>query len=107
MKQPNHFVDLTGRRFGRLTVFQYTDERKNGEVMWLCKCDCGEEKLIRGSSLITGASASCGCLRKENSSRMIKTRLSGKGKKHDICKPCEEEKWYGINGTCEGCDLTT
>lgn len=107
MKQPNHFVNLVGMRFGRLVVIGYTDERKNGEVMWNCKCDCGKTKLVRGSSLKLGHTVSCGCFRKENSSHMIKNKVSGKCKKHDICAQCQENGWHESNGLCEGCSLTT
>lgn len=58
------FKDLTGQRFGNLTVL-YKAESKNGNAMWHCKCDCGNEKDIVGYSLTGGKSLSCGkCNRK-------------------------------------------
>lgn len=58
-------VDLTGKRFGRLVVIQRMDNAKNRKLRWLCKCDCGKEKIILGYHLKSGHTKSCGCLRKE------------------------------------------
>lgn len=55
----NH-TDIVGNRFGRLLVL----ERRPGS-RWLCRCDCGKEKEFFGGNLKTGASRSCGCLRRE------------------------------------------
>ncbi len=58
--------DITGQRFGRLTVIKPTNERhKKGEVIWLCKCDCGKEKKVISTSLRRGFTTSCGCYMKE------------------------------------------
>ena len=51
--------DLTGKKFEKLTVIDY-DHSNNG-AYWLCRCDCGNTKVIRGSSLIKGVTTSCGC----------------------------------------------
>ncbi len=58
-------IDLTGKRFGRLLVMEKTDQRELGAVLWRCKCDCGNEKLVKTSGLTSGCVASCGCLRRE------------------------------------------
>ena len=57
--------DLTGQRFGRLIALKPMEERKNGYIVWECRCDCGNTSQIRGSSLLSGAVLSCGCLRRE------------------------------------------
>ena len=46
---PN-LIDLTGMRFGKLLVIERAPN-KSGRTYWKCKCDCGTEKEIRGSSL--------------------------------------------------------
>lgn len=69
-------IDLTGKRFGRLTVL-YRAENKNGRVYWHCKCDCGNEKDILGSSLRSGATKSCGCFAKDRSSETHLKDISG------------------------------
>ena len=57
-------IDMVGRRFGRLTVIEEAG-RKRKEVTWKCKCDCGNETLVRSSNLLNGTTTSCGCVRKE------------------------------------------
>lgn len=54
-------IDLTGKRFGKLTVVGIDKTVKN-KVYWKCKCDCGSEKIVRGDSLTRGIIKSCGCL---------------------------------------------
>jgi len=58
--------DLIGLRFGRLVVKKRDGKDKFGYVTWLCKCDCGNETVVRGSFLKSGTTQSCGCLKKEN-----------------------------------------
>lgn len=58
------FIDLTGRKFGRLTVIARA-ENKGAHVAWLCKCDCGKECVIMGCHLKSGRAKSCGCLHNE------------------------------------------
>ena len=62
---PTNFVDLTGQKFGRLTVIERAKNTKQGKVAWLCKCECGNEKIIAGEKLKMGATVSCGCYNME------------------------------------------
>lgn len=57
-------IDLTGQRFGRLTVIEKSNDYtfQTDEVVWKCKCDCGNYINIRGYSLRSGNTKSCGCL---------------------------------------------
>lgn len=57
-------IDLTGQRFGRLTVLERAWSRK-GQLFWRCKCDCGRICDVQGSSLRNGRTKSCGCLHDE------------------------------------------
>ena len=61
----NKFKDLTGQRFGKLTVIEraedYITPRNEREVQWRCKCLCGRECIVRGHSLRNGHTTSCGC----------------------------------------------
>lgn len=59
-------IDLTGQRFGRLTVIEY-DHAEHDGAHWLCKCDCGAEKVIAGYLLRNGCAKSCGCLKSDAS----------------------------------------
>jgi len=59
--------DLTGQRFGRLTVMELTEDRKsNGGAVWHCICDCGNELPVSASNLRRGATVSCGCVRRND-----------------------------------------
>lgn len=64
-------IDLSGRRFGRLTVIQRAESNRK-EVYWMCQCDCGNRKTVRGGLLTTKYKKrrirSCGCLLKERAS---------------------------------------
>ena len=53
--------DITGQRFGKLTVIRRVENGKD-RVHWLCKCDCGNEVSILSSSLVSGRTTSCGCV---------------------------------------------
>lgn len=50
-----------GDRFGKLTVLSYISHRVGGGSIWQCQCECGQTMLVRGDSLITGHTRSCGC----------------------------------------------
>lgn len=77
--------DLTGKRFGRLTVIGI-DDRGDRKTYYNCQCDCGNVKSVRSDSLIAGAIRSCGCMKKEqdwenltanHSHKMSGTRIYG------------------------------
>lgn len=57
-----NFVDITGQKFGRLTVLDKSHQGKGGKWYFRCKCECGKVKNILGMSLRMGATKSCGCL---------------------------------------------
>ena len=60
--------DLTGQIFGRLTVLNKDPKSTLQKTKWLCQCECGQQKSVRGSHLKSGKSKSCGCLNKEMAS---------------------------------------
>ncbi len=64
------FVDLTGQRFGRLTVIKREGKNKSREALWLCKCDCDKFTKTTTYSLKSGGTKSCGCLQKEIASKI-------------------------------------
>ena len=55
-------LDLTGQRFGKLTVIEFAGHAPNRKTLWKCKCDCGNETLVKTNALRSGATKSCGCL---------------------------------------------
>lgn len=65
-------IDLTGARFGRFEILKRVENNKQGRTMWLCKCDCGNERIVSGKCLRNGHTQSCGCLSREiNSERSL------------------------------------
>ena len=75
------FKDITGEKFGRLTVLKRVENNKQRIAQWLCQCDClGENslKVFRGNDLRNGHTKSCGCLQKE-----IVKEISQKSKNHN------------------------
>lgn len=55
-------VDMTGQKYGMLTVIRRAENDKHGKAQWLCQCECGREpKIINGAALRRGLTISCGC----------------------------------------------
>lgn len=69
--------DLTGQKFGMLTVVRRA-ENNGKQVRYLCKCDCGNEKVFYSTNLKRGLSTSCGCFRREKLSQLYFQDLTGK-----------------------------
>lgn len=66
-------IPLDGMRFGKLVVLSEYPERKGNAIMWVCRCDCGNTKIINGNNLRNGKSTTCGCSLKKHGMR--NTRL--------------------------------
>lgn len=64
LSSENQTQDLTGQRFGKLTVL-YRDGNIGSFAAWMCECDCGNRKRVRGRSLMIGMTRSCGCIQRE------------------------------------------
>lgn len=64
------FIDLTGQRFGRLTVVKrvesYRTHSGDTRSRYLCRCDCGEERTVLAQNLKRGKTQSCGCWRQKS-----------------------------------------
>lgn len=63
------FLNRVGIRYGRLEVIEHKGKDHRGKHLWLCKCDCGNEKVVVSDNLSSGKSKSCGCLLNEFLSR--------------------------------------
>lgn len=81
-------VNMSGQRFGRLVALEPMHVRSGGAIMWKCVCDCGKTKEILGPSLRSGATQSCGCLRRE----LVST--------HRMTNSAEYGCWEGIIQRC-------
>ena len=84
-----------GQRFGRLLVVALSEGR-SGNPLWLCKCDCGETKVVRLGNLKSGATQSCGCLHKERTSLRSRTHGYASGPK----KRPEYKAWLTMLRRC-------
>lgn len=56
------YIDLTGQKFGKLTVIKRVEDDSESHIKWLCECECGNFITTRGTSLRRGITKSCGCL---------------------------------------------
>lgn len=56
---------VPGMKFGRLTVLERVGTSSNGSILWLCRCDCGGEKITATGNLVSQRVKSCGCLQAE------------------------------------------
>jgi hypothetical protein len=63
-------IEMTGERFGRLTVVKCVGRQAERRLAWLCKCDCGSEKEVSGKNLRRGLTRSCGCLHRERAAQI-------------------------------------
>ena len=88
------FNDLTGKRFGRLTVIG-VDDRGTRKTYFNCQCDCGNIKSIRSDSLLCGAIRSCGCLKTEQNQINLAAAHSHKMSGTRIYKI-----WQGMKKRC-------
>ena len=92
MKYPK---DIAGMKFGRLTAIKKVGTKGNGKgskSIWLCRCDCENEKEILRNSLVSGTTKSCGCLEKEVKATMHL--------KHGMAKSRIWNIWTGMRDRC-------
>lgn len=87
-------IDLTGQKFGRLTVIERAGSDKYKNAMWLCKCDCEKQAkcVVNGSYLRQGLSQSCGCYNRELNSERMKTHGESKTRLYKL--------WVGMKTRC-------
>ena len=88
------YKDLTGLRFGRLTVVGL-EETNTRKTYWLCRCDCGNFKKARSDSLQAGKIQSCGCLKKEQDAVNLSV-----GHKHLMSHTGIYDIWQGMKRRC-------
>lgn len=84
-------INRIGLRYGRLIVIAESPS-VNSRSMWLCRCDCGKEKVISGECLQSGKTQSCGCLYLESASKL--------NKKHGMCNTRLFYIWQSMRHRC-------
>lgn len=107
-------IDLTGQRFGRLTVLErasdYITPKGVRRVRWKCLCNCGNEYITKANSLLRNEAKSCGCLRSERSAESITSynaiRMTHPSLKHGrtVNKKIERlyKVWSSMRSRCYG-----
>lgn len=99
-------LDISGQRFGRLVAIKRVGRDANRQSLWLCKCDCGKEVVVRMKSLRRGDTKSCGCIQNrehhENTDNRLYHVWAGMKQRCDNPKHISF-KWYGAKGikVCE------
>lgn len=83
--------ELTGKRFGKLVALKRWESAKGGRAQWLCRCDCGNTKVVRAAMLTSGRSTDCGCVLKE------KFRVQSE---HSVKKDRLYRVWGGMKKRC-------
>lgn len=85
-------IDLTGKRFHRLTVKSLHPEKLYGRTAWLCLCDCGKVLTVTGNSLQKENTKSCGCLNLE--------LIGARRRTHGKSKTPEYVSWCAMKHRC-------
>lgn len=86
--------DLTGKKFGKLEVIGVHDTGSR-KTYYVCQCDCGNIKVVRADALISGATKSCGCIKKEQD----KTNLTA-NHSHKMSGTRIYETWQDMKRRC-------
>ena len=88
--------DMAGKVFGYLTVISNKGSYKGQGTLWLCKCKCGKEVIVRAGSLRNGHSQSCGCLKKQ---KFLESHTT-----HNLSKTRIYKIWIQIKKRCNNCN---
>ena len=97
----SHTIDMTGQRFGKLTVIEMAAQeqtQKGKGTRWRCLCDCGKETVVQGVNLRRGQHQSCGCARADNINRVREQY-----RKHDPDRKKVREPRQSIERSCVVC----
>lgn len=84
-------IDLTGQKFGRLTVIERYGVR-DGHAAWMCECECGNRTVVNGRWLRAGRTTSCGCYHKE--------MLSERSTSHGMTNSRLYRIWHNMKNRC-------
>jgi hypothetical protein len=87
--------NLESKRFGKLVALYSLEKKYFGNLIWMCKCDCGNEVEIPSNRLMKGDTKSCGCLRKETAKDQ-----AVKNKKHGYCASRTYKSWQSMKARC-------
>ena len=89
----SRLINLAGNKYGRWEVISRQGADHRNESLWLCRCGCGQTGVITSSSLRSGNSQSCGCLRKEETIKRLST--------HGMSETILYNRWRTMINRCE------
>lgn len=92
-------IDITGARFAHLLIISFAGLARKKKALWLCRCDCGREKVILGESLRAGSTRSCGCKKAEWIAAK-KRRHGQSGGAHGADSTREYQTWQAMKSRC-------
>lgn len=90
------FIDITGKKYGRLTVLERDFSKGKKRTYWKCQCECGNQTIVDGVKLKNGSTKSCGCLNDENRKKHIELFT-----KHNMRNSPLYDVWCGLRSRCE------
>lgn len=100
-------IDMTAQKFGRLRAIKIVGKNKQGQVLWLFKCEgadgksCGKEVVLSGVTVRHGNTSSCGCLRKEMmAQKQFKHGYANRRKVHPLYNSWAHAKERCLNPNC-------
>ena len=92
-REAKRFIDLAGERLGRWTVLAPQPQRNSSrQVLWLCRCDCGTERVVLGRNLRDGSSTSCGCAHREAAAK--------RATRHGLSRSRAYRCWLSMKQRC-------
>ena len=85
-------IDLTNRKFGRLTALEFVGRSKFNQRLWKAACDCGKFVTVPSNALLSGNSKSCGCVAVERIAKLNRT--------HGKTGTPEHRSWNAMKARC-------
>ena len=73
MKGPKR-KNMSGQKYGKLEVISYHHTSTDGHSFWKCKCECGNESIVKGTHLKRKKTTSCGCVSRRNATLRMRAR---------------------------------
>lgn len=95
-------LQLTDKKFGRLTVKDKSTQKTSyGHTHWNCVCDCGNKVTVISNNITSGNTTSCGCLRKEKTSKLGKSKIT-----HEMSHTKTYKAWKNLIQRCTNSKAT-
>lgn len=93
------FIDMTGKKYGRLTAIKRVESALDIRPVWLFRCECGNTHIARGNDVRSGRIKSCGCLHRENAIDKLPL-MHDANTIHGQARTAIYRIWCGMKGRC-------